>query len=293
MKYVAIAILGLCSISSGLRAEERMYPIIDAQGRVQIIKNEQNAAPSISNNPNKNTLEPATSTPTKEDPFRSLEDDVYVDSEYLEKKSFNLQDKKRFYYVPNGTSGQQVIESSDDNVVSTPTPAFVKSPRRHAFYANAYQVLTKDWLEEQVPFIADFCQNHKKIKKKSRSFKEINALWIGSDDVVVKAIDRILSLKTVNTEEKDLRVSSFATTNKNPKFYLPIVTFLDSQGCIVSGAWQYWSQAYPANENQFSAIEGLLRMPVATQYIVFSRPVADLVTDLPQQNMGSLIVENE
>jgi hypothetical protein len=66
-------------------------------------------------------------------------------------------------------------------------------------------------------------------------------------------------LPQVTLTEQNLRISSFATTNKKPKFYVPIVTFLDAQGCIVSGAWQYWSQAYPANEHQFSAVEGLLR----------------------------------
>lgn len=286
MKYAVVAILGLYSIFSELRAEDRVYPIIDAQGRVQVIKSKDAVV-------SKPELSKDASVPDTESPFKSLDDDVYVDSEYLEKKSFNLQNKKHFYYVPNGTTSQQVIESSDSDIISVPASQIKKPQRRQAFYASSYQMLTKEWLETQVPAVAKLCQNLKKIKKNSRSFKDINALWIGSDDVILKTVDRILSLKEVIKEEKQLRISSFATTNKNPKFYLPIVTFLDSQGCILSGAWQYWSQAYPATESQFSAIEGLLRMPVATQYIVFSRPVAELVTGLPQQNMGSLIVENE
>ena len=112
-------------------------------------------------------------------------------------------------------------------------------------------------------------------------------------DTIHEDIDRALVLPQSNLAEKKLRISSFATTNKKPKFYVPIVSFLDAQGCFLSGAWQYWSRAYPATEHQFASVEGLLAMPKNTKYIVFSRPDSKLSAGLPQQQSGSLVIENE
>lgn len=281
-------VLMMGSLSAvGVWAEERVYNTIDAQGRVQMLKSDAVKTPLAT--PSTTTpLPPATKS--SNEAFRQLDDEVYVDSDYLEQKSFNLEEKKRFYYVPNGGFGQQVIES-DEGIPVTPVVSQAKDTKRQASYSTAYQELSPEGLASNTVSLQHFCNNIKKLKKQTRPFKEVNALWLGTDDKIVSDVDRILMLSQVNTSPKNLRISSFATTNKRPKFYVPVVSFLDAQGCVVSGAWQYWSQAYPANENQFSAVEGLLRLPVGTQYIVFSRPVNTVTVDLPRQNTGSLIVE--
>jgi hypothetical protein len=291
MKYAFITSgVLLAFISVGVYAQERVYTIIDAQGRPQILKSEA-ASPQVEQ-PKQIELTPKQES-VSETPFKKLDDEVYIDSDYLEKKSFNIDDKKRFYYVPNGALGQQVIESKNNTAAALPATSVVKSKKREALYAKNYRELTKEWLIIQHPAVVELCKNPKKIKKYVREFDAVNALWLGSDGVLPKKIDKVLKFTQTTTNQQNLRISSFATTNKNPKFYLPIVTFLDEQGCIVSGAWNYWSKAYEANNSFFSAVEGLLSVPVATRYLVFVSPVSELVADIPQQNAGSFIVEYE
>lgn len=296
IRYYVAALLGVAFNSY---AEERVYPVMDAQGRVQIIKSEKavnNAKADVSNNKvepvnTKSEVDENSIKPTAK-VFQQLENEVYVDSDYLEKKSFNLEDKKRFYYVPNGTGSQQLMESRDDNIATVPAPVVLQPSRRTAFYADEYLALSKEWLQKNVSAMPDLCQKVKKLQKYSQPFKESNALWLNSDAEMVR-FDRVLRFTESTQQERHFRISSFASTNKNPEFYLPIVIFLDAQGCILSGAWNYWSQAYPASEHHFSAVEGLLRVPVGTQYIGLSRPVAELNTNLPQKMTGSLMIETE
>ena len=294
MKVVSsVSLLLAMLMADAAYAEERAYPVIDAQGRVQILKSDvpTSEKKTETTNDKKVIVQPKTG---KSDAFRSLDDDVYVDSEYLEQKNFNLEDKKRFYYVPNGALGQQVIES-DNNTPSASSSSLImaKKNRREAFYSDSYQVIDEKLIDIQAPVIISFCQQNDKLKKYLRPFKEINPLWLGTDGAIHEDIDRALVLPQSNLAEKKLRISSFATTNKKPKFYVPIVSFLDAQGCFLSGAWQYWSRAYPATEHQFASVEGLLAMPKNTKYIVFSRPDSKLSAGLPQQQSGSLEIENE
>ncbi len=300
--------VALSSVLITAYAEERVYPVMDAQGRVQLLKSQvepatkntaqkessthpESVTPANEKSVPKAQLESSVSTQTS-DTFRQLDNETYVDSDYLEKKNFNLQDKKRFYYVPNGTGSQQVIESNGDNIVTVPTTKVFASKRRTAFYADSYQVLSKEWLLQYAPMTQQLCQQSKKLKKVSKPFKDSNALWLTADNHTQR-FDRVLAFSETIAKEQHLRISSFASTNKSPKFYVPMVTFLDTQGCVLSGAWQYWSQAYPANEHHFSSVEGLLRVPSATQYLAFLAPVAELNSPLPQQMTGSLLVENE
>ena len=296
MKVVSSVSLLLASLIVDVAyAEERAYPVIDAQGRVQILKSDVPTSEKKTEitNDKKIIVQPKTKS-SQSDTFRSLDDDVYVDSEYLEQKNFNLEDKKRFYYVPNGALGQQVIES-DNNTPSASSSSVIraKKTRREAFYSDSYQVIDEKIIDVHAPVIKSFCQQSAKLKKYLRPFKEINPLWLGTDSSIHEDIDRALVLPESNLAQKQLRISSFATTNKKPKFYVPIVSFLDGQGCFLSGAWQYWSRAYPATEHQFASVEGLLVMPKNTKYVVFSRPDSKLSAGLPQQQSGSLVIENE
>ena len=280
-----------CSVCCMVFAEERVYSIIDAQGRVQIIKGAEEKPATPTQTPSSSAATQSTKPPNAA--FQPLDDEIYVDSEYLEQKSFNLEDKKRFYYVPNGTSSQPIIESNaNSGGVSVPIAEATNAKRREAFYADDYQTLSKEWLIEQAPATQQLCQQAKKLKKAAQPFKDSNALWLTADSDATR-FDRVLAFSAKIQTERALRITSFASSNKNPTFYVPVVSFLDAQGCVLSGAWQYWSRAYPANEHHFSAVEGLLRVPSAAQYVAFLSPVKGLDSRLPQKTTGSLLIENE
>jgi hypothetical protein len=129
MKVVSsVSLLLAMLMADAAYAEERAYPVIDAQGRVQILKSDvpTSEKKTETTNDKKVIVQPKTG---KSDAFRSLDDDVYVDSEYLEQKNFNLEDKKRFYYVPNGALGQQVIES-DNNTPSASSSSLIMAKKK-------------------------------------------------------------------------------------------------------------------------------------------------------------------
>lgn len=83
MKYAFIksGVL-LAFISVGVYAQERVYTIIDAQGRPQILKSEA-ASPQVEQ-PKQIELTPKQES-ASETPFKKLDDEVYIDSDYLEK----------------------------------------------------------------------------------------------------------------------------------------------------------------------------------------------------------------
>ncbi len=89
-----------------------------------------------------------------------------------------------------------------------------------------------------------------------------------------------------------MRIVSFATTQKKPAFYLPIVIFLDNKGCTLSAAWQYWSRAYTATDTQYASVEGLVNIPAQSAYVLFYRPSNTFKADIPLSlESGSFVVE--
>jgi len=113
----------------------------------------------------------------------------------------------------------------------------------------------------------------------------------GIDPSVVE-MDGFLHLSTVVPAVTQLRIASFASTHKNPTFYLPVVVFLDDNGCTLSGAWQYWSRAHAATETQYASVDGLINIPPQSTYVVFYRPAQALNADVPLSlESGSFVVE--
>lgn len=280
-KFCAFSIcLALAQMAN---AQERVYTTIDAQGRVQIIKGE--ASEPVKTSPK--VVEPQADIVTPKSPIAiEFEGEQYQDAEVLEQDSLKQKPKNRFYYIPSGALGEKVIESEDGVAVSTvnisPPPS--KSPLK---LSPEYQVLSKEWLLAKRPDLQHYCRQTHKLKS-ARVFKDSNPLWIEAVDFVINQPDKVLILEQVLST---VRLASFANSHKKPKFYQPMIVFLDQQGCVLEGAWQYWSDAKPANDNQYSALEGLLTIPIDSKYMLFYPPDKELTLKLPLQNYGALLIE--
>jgi hypothetical protein len=283
-------------------AEDRFYPTVDAQGRVQLIKSEQVQsvfdAEKTEKNIKDNKNQEAVFAPTAKQPVkvetstnqgvRQLDSETYIDTELLERKNFNVEDKKRFYYVPSSGTSAQLVESDGSVVATTVMPETVK-PMAHVS-AN-YSLLSKDEILLAYKLSKE-CLNQTYIKKHSKPFKSVNNIWTSpSLGTEVIDIDGFLQLPTTEPI-KQLRMTSFAATQKKSKFYVPVVVFLDDKGCVLSGAWQYWSRAQAGTETQYASVNGLVNIPKQSAYVLFYRPINTLKADIPlSTESGSFVVE--
>lgn len=275
-----LSLFALCS--SQVQAQERIYSTVDAQGRVQVIKSEavDNTKQEVDV---KTTVKPVIQTPSQYE----LEGEQYIDSDTLIKQQSEQPAKKRFYYVPTGALGEKILEGEHKTVESTTTP---QAPKQEIKFSPEYQIITKEALLSKWHNLSSYCQQTKRLKP-SRLFKASNALWIDKSDFSANQPDKILSLEKNLLTAEVVHISSFANSQKKPKFYLPIIVFLDEQGCVLEGAWQYWSYAKAANDNQYSAVDGLLTLPTSSKYILLYPPDEQVKISLPLQNYGSLLIE--
>lgn len=294
----------ICLLSCAtVTAEDRFYPTVDAQGRVQLIKSTQpelsvedvkiKAKDNKSSKGNEVVVLPPKQPVLKEslpkDGIRQLDSDTYIDTELLERKNFNVEDKKRFYYLPNSGVSAQVVESAA-GVISTPV-LVPDAVRPVAYVSSNYTLLMKE--EIQLGYKQhNECLSAAYIKKHSKQFKSVNNIWISpSLDVDVPDVDGFLQLP-VSEPIKQLRMTAFASTHKKKTFYVPVVVFLDDKGCVLSGVWQYWSRAQAATETQYASVNGLVNIPSQSAYVLFYRPINTLKADIPlSTESGSFVVE--
>ncbi len=303
MRFVMVWMSALTLTGAYVAADERYYPTIDAQGRIQVIKSEQSSTP-VASTPviqNNTVVEPVEQSAKKEQSAnakspesmqgsRQINAETYIDTELLEKKNFNINDKKRFYYLPDGGVGTQIIESTEGVALSRPAVSMVD--KSMSYVSSNYWRLSKEEVFQYFPQQTE-CITQKIINKNSKPFKRVNNIWV---QPLLQAntleIDALLRFEKETPVLTQMRIASFAMTQTKSSFYLPVAIFLDNKGCVLSAAWQYWSRAYAATESQYAFVEGLLNVPSQTTYVLFYRPSNTFKADIPLSlESGSFVVE--
>jgi hypothetical protein len=276
-------------------ADERFYSTVDAQGRVQVLKSEVVTTPSKQSTKESavslpsNTSLPKTSAESSStaEGYRQLDAETYVDVELLEKKNFNLEDKKRFYYVPTIPNGTALIQTESGQELPV-TPVIPTLSKAVLSTSSSYQLISSQEVQSLYPKVAT-CYSAKYLKKNAKDLDDTYNVWKSPafDKTIIP--DRVLKL---STQSKALRLVSFANSMQKPSFYLPVVVFLDVQGCTLTGVWQYWNYAQPASEKQYASVAGLLNVPEQSAYVIFYEPPSSLVTEIPmQRHTGSFVIE--
>jgi len=203
-----------------------------------------------------------------------IDGEQYIKSEYLEDKEFNIDGKKRFYTMPegiidtrNGSTRLQVIEREKGVGKSTLDHLFKKSP----IQANQVIVLAPTYYRisqaEAVESLGQQCFKDKKIKKAKRmnAEQEIN-IWPRAplkdqfDFEVVELSDQI----------QHVQINSYASQQNRPTFYWPLAIFLDAEGCVIEGAGGFKNHDTDASMIHFKKLEGVIRIPVRTQYLLMT-----------------------
>ena len=239
-----LSLVLLLLLSPIIWAEDRFYSTVDAQGRVQIIKEsaDGNTAPSAPSKPDtvpdvsakvpaKTTEQTQSSAkPTAKNGLRQLEQESYIDSEVLEQKNFNPDDKKRFYYVPDGAMGSKVIES-EDGLSRSVAPEVFAAVSRKAIVSPQYQYIdAASWgvMYQRQSACLDVGYLHKHAKP----LTDKSNIWVRQNFEQANEPEAVLALSQLDSSSQQLRLESFATTYKRPSYYLPVVPFVDSKGCV-------------------------------------------------------------
>ena len=201
----------------------------------------------------------------------------YVNNEYLEDKEFNLEGKKRFYIMPAVSAGiptrletvereKGVSHSFIDKIIKD-KPDEKKSVALSATY---YRLPKQDVIET----LAQSCFTGKKLDK--AKVLNIKNREIGFWPVA--PIKEKFAFEVIQLDEniQDLLLTSYASSNKNPTYYWPLIVFLDQKGCVIEGVSGFKNQEIAESKFQHAALEGVLKKPSSSKYL-FMTPLASAI----------------
>ena len=219
-----------------------------------------------------------------------LDGEKYVDSEYLEDKEFNLEGKKRFYVMPEGIVDARLgaVRMQPEQREKGVSKSFVQSilkknenQKEHEVLAlsSTYYRLPK---EQVVENLETACFSGKKIKE-AKLFNVQKQIGLWPRKPLKDTFD--YDVVKLSAPLKQLKLTSYATSDQQPTFYWPFVVFLDKNGCILEGVSGYKNQEYSATMLQHAAIEGTIRLPDQTSYILLT-PLASAL-DVQEKSLSN------
>ena len=215
-------------------------------------------------------------------PFTNIDGTEYVNNEFLENQEFNLEGKKRFYSLPDGSGRMETIERKKGVSRSVLDKIMGKQPSSSTTIALAENYVRLSAEDLAVAFENDRCflQDYSKSIKTLTSQKEIG-LWPR------KPLKEKFEYEVVQLDSKVdyIQVDSYASSNQKPSYYWPLIVFLDDKGCMQEGVSGFKNGLTPATLLQHSAIHGVVKIPFNTKYLMMT-PLASAV-DVNEQELSN------
>lgn len=209
-------------------------------------------------------------------PVTTIDGVQYIQSEYLEQKEFNLDGKKRFYSLPDGLGGKQVLQREkgvDMNVFKGPQ---VELPK--------VVTLSKDYqridAKQVVDLIGMSCFSEKQLEK-AKPLKEKATLDFWPRPSFEPKFDFVVA--RFESDISDIELTSYATTMRNPLFYWPLPIFLDKNACVLEGVNAFYQRTLDATAMQHQAVQGFLHVPQGARYLLLT-PL-EVAADLSQMKL--------
>lgn len=231
----------------------------------------------------------SVSTQSTQEGFLEINGDRYVKNEYLEGQEFNLENKKRFYIMPEGVVDKelgpprlQVVEREKGVNQGVLDRLFKKHhPVENSVItlSTQYYPIAKD---QVVQSLGQSCYRDKKIQKAKllKAQQDVN-LWPRQplkDHFDYEVVE-------VQTGIKNVQLSSYASSQNQPSYYWPFVAFLDESGCVIEGVTGFKNQDRAENKYRHAVIDGMLQLPAQTRYI-FMTPLLSAV-DVEEQALSN------
>lgn len=213
-----------------------------------------------------NTKQPAQPVVQVNDttsPVTVIDGEQYIQSEYLEQKEFNLEGKKRFYSLPDGLGGTQVLQREkgvDMNVFKGPQIQVPKVVTLSKDYQriDAKQVIQLTGVQ---CFTSEQLEKAKPLKEKATVDFWPRPSFEPKFDFVVAEFE---------SEISDIELTSYAATSRNPVFYWPLPVFLDKNACVLEGVNAFYQRTLDANNMQHRALQGFLHVPQGAKYLLLT-----------------------
>lgn len=203
------------------------------------------------------------STDSSANPVTIIDGEKYIDSEYLEQREFNLEGRKRFYTLPDGTGRAQVVEREKGVDMTAFRSSNIEKPQIVSL-AKDYQRIAKD---DVVNLIGMQCFSQKQLKK-TKLINKSEPLNLWPRPGLEPKFDFVVA--EFQEQINDIQVTSYTDNISNPTFYWPLPIFLDANGCVIEGVNSFYQQTIAPSVTTHQAIQGYLHVPASTKYMVLT-----------------------
>ena len=274
-----------CIVSAPLYAEEssRFYTVIDEKGQMRSVRK---AVPST-NSYNNDSLDPKVIPQSRVEATSTLDGETYIDGAYLEKREFNLDEKKKFYAVPDGLGGTQIVERVPGAIVEQ-----LKSEKKQTDGSFSALFTLSDRYQrvpatDITPLIGMTCLPEQALQKSKIMRDEQVILWPRSDAPKVNNRAGLNYLVVdFRSNTRDVSLQSFAPLGYQSDYYWPLAIFLDSEGCVLEGVNGFYQKTLPSTVLQPSIIVGNLHVPEHARYLMLT-PLVEAI-DLPKIKLSEV-----
>lgn len=214
--------------------------------------------------------------------FSQVDGVDYVNNEYLENQEFNLDGKKRFYSMPDGTGRMETIERKKGVSRSVLDKLLNRSQQTTApiVLSSSYVRLSSEDLKAAFENDRCFLDGYKKTIK-TLSLKKDIGLWPRKPLKEKFEYD----LVKLDPSIQYMQIDSYASSNEKPVYYWPLVVFLDEKGCIEEGVSGFKNTKTVGTVLQHSALQGVIKIPKDVRYIMMT-PLASAV-DVSEQELSN------
>ncbi len=286
LRYICVALVKLAFLSSlpvsssFAQDAANFYTVIDQDGHMRSIQKK-----SIDVVDDRGQSIPVVPAPTT-DPISTLDGQQYIDSEYLEKRKFNLAGKKTFVNLPDGLGGIQVIERTPG--AEEPLDIVKKQPPSRA---DVLFSLSKQYervsAAEITPLIGMRCVSREVLREPKILRDQELILWPRSDAPMVGNRQGLnFLIVQLGMNNRDISLQSFAPLGKQSDYYWPLPIFLDEQGCVLEGVNAFYQKTLVSTMLQPSVLVGNLHVPEHAKYLMLT-PLFE-ATDLPSIKLSKV-----
>ncbi|MGH8493487.1 MAG: hypothetical protein ACRERR_10345 [Moraxellaceae bacterium] len=284
------ALLAMLFLMSAADAEERFYQVIDASGRVQTLREPAALAAPVNKAPPSPEIKKPSETAAKKSsqkeadksktlkvddvaPYAAYDGDEYLDSEVMDDSHGMTkgQSKKKFYLVNDGVG--QRVESMDGDAVEAQSSAASLSMMGAAEYVGLRDSYTQ-LSAENVSDIKSGCLSEKQLGDAVTLVADERADVVFDKQLTnyVKAGQLVEIYRIGAGGVRTVSFRSYAKTDIDQSFIVPVVAFADASGCVKRVADGYFQRYYPATSTKHAMIEASLVLHSDDVYVLLVMP---------------------
>lgn len=213
-------------------------------------------------------------------PLSKIDGVEYVNNEYLEDQEFNVDGKKRFYTMPDGTGRMETIERKKGVNQSMLNRLLNRNPKPEEpiVLSSTYIRLSAEDLAATFENDRCFLKDYKKSIKTLTPKKEVG-VWPR------KPLKEKFEYEVVKLDHsvEYMQIASYASSNEKPVYYWPLVVFLDEKGCAQEAVSGFKNNLVNTTLLQHSAIQGVIKIPPKAEYMMMT-PLASAI-DVPESEL--------